>query len=913
MFSLVCISFALEMMFAQQTIINGSVKDATTFQVIPNVTITIEGSALVTKSDADGQFNFSVNVPLGEQILKLVKQGYLSARYPVVIYKARTIDITDMFLKVDVLVSTGLYTVTLTDDELSNDISDADNISGLLQSSKDVFLKTAAFQFGASFFKVRGLGSQYGIVLINGVKMNKILNGRPQWGNWGGLNDVMRNQNFTNGTLPSASSFGSILGTTNISIRASQQKQGGRITYSSSNKSYTNRLIVSYASGVVKKGWSYALTIGRRWGNEGYQKATFYDANSFFTSIEKKLTDKHSINFIGMYAPNRRGKSSANTQEVYDLKGIKYNEYWGYHDKKKRNSRVKRVVEPILMLNHYWDVSDKTTLNTNIAYQFGVLGNSRLDYAGGANPSPAYYQKLPSYFLSDNDNPDYESAYQSEQDFINNGQISWNRIYDANMTNNSNEITNAYTLYEDRNDDKQLTLNTILNTELADHITLNGSINYKTLNSENFAEIIDVLGGSGYLNIDAFDGYQYDLLNPNRTIRKGEKFRYHYNLIARKLSVHAQTVFKYNKVDFYIAGNFTNSTYQREGIYQHEAYPDNSMGKGKELKFTGIGAKAGVTFKHSGKHLFDLNTAYIRKAPSLQNSYSNPRENHNVVGDKSGKAITEEKIAAIDASYIYRSPIVKARLTGYYTSTEATNDISFYFADGLGGDHRAFVQEILQGINKKNLGVELGIEAEVTPSIKLKAVGAVGEFTYENNPNLILTSDDFVNGFQDFGSANLKNYKIAGGPHRAYSVGFEYRDPDYWWFGVNTNCFTNAYLDISPITRTKNFYLDNDDLPFNDYEPNTAKTLLKQEIFDNYIVVNAVGGKSWRIGAYYVGFFASVNNILDRQYKTGGFEQARNANYRALRDDNTRPKRLFGPKYWYGRGTTYFVNLYLSF
>jgi len=33
------------------------------------------------------------------------------------------------------------------------------------------------------------------------------------------------------------------------------------------------------------------------------------------------------------------------------------------------------------------------------------------------------------------------------------------------------------------------------------------------------------------------------------------------------------------------------------------------------------------------------------------------------------------------------------------------------------------------------------------------------------------------------------------------------------------------------------------------------------------------------------GFFASVNNLLDEVYKTGGFEQGRNANYRQLRDD----------------------------
>ncbi len=906
--------FSVFTTFAQQTVIKGSVKDALTNQPLPEVTITIEETSQTTKTDAMGEFSFIRNVPLGEQILNVSKNGYITARYPIVVNEGQTVDITDMSLNIDVSDSADLFTITLSDDELNDDTSGSDNISGLLQSSKDVFLRTAAFEFSSSFFRVRGLDSENGTVLINGVEMNKMFNGRPQWSNWGGLNDVLRNQEFTNGLTPTAYTFGGILGTTNINVRASKYRKGGRVTYSSSNRSYTNRMMASYSSGVVDGGWAYTLSLGRRWGNEGFQDATFYDANSFFASVEKRINDKHSINLTGIYAPNRRGKSSPNTQEVYDLKGIKYNEYWGWQDDEKRNSRVKRTDEPIIMLNHYWNVSDKTTVNTNLAYQFGELGNSRLDYAGGANPSPAYYQKLPSYFLADNDGPDYDGAYQAEQNFLDNGQINWNRIYDANLTNNIGGNNSAYVLYEDRSDDKQFTVNTILNTELADNISFNGSINYKKLKSENFAEIIDMLGSTtGYLNVDSFDGYQYDLQNPDRVVGEGEKFRYNYNLTADVLTAHAQALFKYNKVDFFIAGSVTNTQYQREGLYQHEAYETNSFGKGEKIKFNGLGVKAGFTYKLTGKHLFDINGAYVSKAPSLRNTFSNSRENHTVVGDRSGVEISEEKITSVDGSYIFRSPIIKARLTGYYITIEDANEISFFFADGVGGDNTAFVQEILQGIKKKHFGAELGVEAQVTPTIKLKGAASIGQFTYDNNPNLILTSDDFEKGFQDFGEANLKGYKIAGGPQRAASFGFEYRDPDYWWFGVTANFFSNAYVDISPLTRTENFYLDNDGLPFNDYDPDLARELLKQEKFDDYMVVNAIGGKSWKIGDYFVGFFASINNLLDKQYKTGGFEQGRNANFRELRDDNANPKRVFGPKYWYGRGTTYFVNIYFRF
>ena len=810
-----------------------------------------------------------------------------------------------------------LFSISLSDDELNDDTSASDNISGLLNSSMDVFYRTAAYEFSSSFFKVRGLDSDNAIVHINGIKMNKLYNGRPQWSNWGGLNDVLRNQELSNGSIPLKYNFGGILGSNNINIRASEYGEGGRITYSSSNRSYSNRLMATYNSGMLDKGWAYSLSIGRRWGNEGYQDASFYDSNSAFLSVQKIFNNKHSLNFAAIYAPNRRGKVSPNTQEVYDLKGIKYNEYWGYHDGEKRNSRVKRVVEPILILNHDWNINEKSNLETSIGYQFGEMGNSRLDYAGGGNPSPAYYQDLPSYFLADTDGPDYEGAYIAQENFINNGQINWNRIYDANLTNNQANLNAAYVLYEDRVDDTQLTINSVFNTEVNENIKLSASANYRNLVSDNFAEIFDMLGGQSYSNIDSFDYLDYNLLSPNSIIYEGDKFKYHYKMNAEEMSLFTMMNFSFNKLEFYLAGDITNTVYQRNGIFENEANAGNSSGKGDEISFDGYGVKLGITYKFSGKHILDFNSAYLQKAPSIRNTFTNSRVNHNVVGsDVNGlindSPITEEKIMSFDANYIFRTPIFTGRLTGFYSAVKDANEISFYYADGLVGfaDDSEFVQEILQGIDKKYFGVEFGVEAQIIPTVKLKGAASIGQYTYDNNPYLYLGAD---NNTVAVGPSNLENYKIAGGPQRAYSLGFEYRDPDYWFIGVTSNFFTNTYLDVSPLTRTQNFYLAQDGLPFNDYDVTIARDLLRQEKFDDYMVVNMIGGKSWKIDNYFVGFFASINNILDQKYRTGGFEQGRNANYQQLLQDTNKPKRVFGPKYWYGRGTNYFLNLYFRF
>ena len=62
-----------------------------------------------------------------------------------------------------------------------------------------------------------------------------------------------------------------------------------------------------------------------------------------------------------------------------------------------------------------------------------------------------------------------------------------------------------------------------------------------------------------------------------------------------------------------------------------------------------------------------------------------------------------------------------------------------------------------------------------------------------------------------------------------------------------------------------------------------------------------------------IGFFASVNNVLDVAYKTGGFEQARNSNFTQMNQDVSSGHPAFAPKYFYGYGRTYFLNLYINF
>jgi len=881
---------------------------------VKNANILIKNTSLSVLTDISGEFHLS-KVPMGNQIVIISFSGFETQNYPVTIKPGETVDLGDIIIYKDFSLQDDSGFISLTDDDLTKDGNGgSENTSGILQASRDAFLNVAAFQFGQARFRVRGYDSNNGTVLINGVEMNKFYDGRPQWSNWGGLNDVMRNRDFKGGLSPNQYTFGGLLGTTNFDVRATSYRKGISLSLSSTNTNYSNRLMATYASGINSKGWAYTLSLGRRWATDGHFEGTFYDANSFFVAVEKKINNKHSINLTAFNASNRRGKSSPNTSELFDLKGSKYNTYWGFQGNKKRNSRVKEIEEPVFLLTDFWKIDENTNLNTTLSYQFGKLGNSRIGDFNAPNANPDYYRYLPSYFL---DRFGQDQADLATQRFLtdsNYSQVDWDKLYNVNQNHGSS----LYYLYEDRTDDRLWSFNSIYSKNIGDNITFNAAFTYKNLVSQSFGLMQDLLGGTGFVDLDDFSTgieAQPDINNPNRIVKVGDRFLYNYNLNQRTYDLFAQLQFIYKKVDFFISAKTSSVNFWREGKYENGKYIGNSFGKGKENIFHPTSVKGGITYKITGRHLINVNASYGTRAPNLRNSFANVRVNHNVVPD-----LATEKITALDASYIYRSPLIKARLSGYYTKMKNITEIGFFFAQGVtlpgmtdASNDSFFLSQILTGSDRLYFGGEFGLEAQVTSTVKITAAAAVGQHTYNNNPQLFLSADEF--GVTPLGTAYLKNYKLNNGPQKAYSLGLEYRDPHFWFIGVTGNYFTQSYLGISSITRTDSFAINPlTNQPFDGATQEVVDNLLRQEQFHPYYMLNAIAGKSWRI-AYLktVGFFASINNITNTIYKSGGFEQSRNANFARLKEDQDRTNPLFGPRYWYGYGTTFYLNFYYRF
>ena len=888
-----------------------------------------EDRLIQSKSDRVGYFQFK-DVAAGTYQIIINRVGYVPLTLTVKVFPKET--------KKDLGVIKLEYNpsqedeglLTLMEDDFSSDEESSQSMTGigLLQSSKDVFSKTASFELGSYWFKVRGIDNSYANIMFNGIPMSKNHTGKPDFGNWGGLNNVIKYpyELAENNTI-SDYSFSNLGGTTYYDTRSSSYRKGFQLIYSFSNRTYQHRIMTTYSSGMLPSGWAFTFSGSRRWMEEGVIDGTYNNSYAYFASLEKKINDNHRLNLTAFGAPTRKTGMSPNTQEVYDLRGKNYNSYWGWQDGDKRNERVKRIFEPIFMLTHYWNLSDKSKLTTTASYQFGYNKSSRLNRYEADNPSPTYYKNLPSYWLSQENMTEYENFLHAwETNDLNVTQLDWGYLYNTNyhaptyQDPYSGQIGRraSYFLVDDVYKDKTFNAATHLQTFLSDNWKLFINLNYQNLVSDNYREVNDLLGADFVVNESSFikgDGSgsstdDYNSLKPGSVARKGEKTEYDYRMFRQEITGNATSRVTLNHWEMAVSLVFGWNEAYRDGKFKHGLYPNNSYGKSNKANFTELGLRTGITYKINGRNFIIVNSAYFESSPTLNEIFVNSRLNNDITPH-----ISNQRINTNDLTYILRSPSVKARITGYYTKIKDAVEITRYYAKGVSLDESedAFVSEVLAGVEKEYLGSEIGLEWKLTPSLTLSGIASIGQYTYKNNPNLYILSDNSP-GVHDYGSSFIKNYKITGTPQKAYVVGIKYDSPNYWWVGVSGNFLQDNYSNISSLSRTKNFIMKDDAFPYEGATQENVKSIIKQKQFQDVFMLNASLGKSLKMGKYSLSLSASINNILnERGYVTGSFEQGRYSNYEQLEKDKSLAYPLFGNKLFYDRGRSYFINVSFRF
>lgn len=895
------LAFALSCagIFAQQGAVRGTISGKSSGNPLAGATITDASGKELGRSVEDGSFKVTVNE--GRQMLFINMVDYEQAIVSVNVTTNETTDIGVVQLPEMAAFMMDLGSVT-TMEGFSEDGFETQSIQGVLSSSADIFMSTAAYTFGQVMFRSRGYDNNYQNVSLNGFVLNDIESGAPYWSNWGGLNDVMRSSMVSSGPEPIGFLFEPVGGATRISTRASEYRSGIRAVYSRSNRTYPNRAMLTYSTGLLENNWAITGSYSRRWGIRGYEEGTFYNANSFFISAEKKFNSRHSLNLTALDALYERGVGGGSTQEAYDLAGSNYyNPYWGYQDGEVRSARVRSNNKPLVTLAHFWKPSEKLDVQTTAGYWFGKSGYTALNWYDVLDPRPDYYRKLPSYYYDDSDRASIIQAWKSDPSV---SQIDWDHFYFANRKNiytvydeggiegnNLSGNRSKYIVEDRRNDLSQFQLNSRASWNLSGKLNITGGLLIDIYRGHNFNVVSDLLGGDYWLDVDQFaerdypdnpEAYQNDLNNPDNAVTDGETFGNSYYAFQRGATLWGTGTYSGNRYRLYLSAHTRYTSMWREGLMRKGLFPDNSFGNSERLNFPTWGIKAGGDYRFTGRHMILFNTLITTNPPLFRNSFLSPRTRNSVTPE-----LKEEMIFSGDLSYVLRSPVLTGRITAYYTRFMNQTEVTSFYHD----EWRTLVNYAMTGITKENYGIEAGAEIGITSELTVNAVASVGQFLWITNPRITITQD---NNSQVLSNEEvwIQYFRQSGTPQTALALGVEYNSSRFWWAGITGSWYDNIYLDFNPVTRTRD---DSGYYPYWDYQQKAAPGFL----------IDIFAGKSWRIDDIYINLSANLSNILNnRSMITGGYEQ--------YRYDPERPE-LFQPRVYYANGFNYFINLSIRF
>ena len=792
-------------------------------------------------------------------------------------------------------------TVTLSDDDLNESASLS--IISNLSASRDVFTSAARYGFSIARFRLRGYDNLNEVTLVNGSPIKDLTSGLTMFNTWSGLNDETKNRESIIGLAPATFSYGGLAGSNNIDTRAARQRKQIQVSYAISNRAYDNRVMASYGSGVLKNGWSFALSYSRRWADEGYLPGTFYDGNSYFASAEKFINNKHSISLTMFGSATKNGRAAAVTQEMYDLANSHYyNPDWGYQDGKVRNAVVGNTHEPVIILTHEWKINSQSSVQSSASYLFGKSKVSGLDWYNAPDPQPDYYRNLPSFVLSNTGNPTLAAQtadLYSENESVR--QINWDHLYDVNR--NAGD-TAKYVLADRVSDNKIFTFNTFYNNTINEYITVFGGFTYQTQTTEYYKQLTDLLGGQYFVNLNQFadqtveGNNQFDLNNPNRRIYVGDKYDYDYVAHINYVSAWQQTALKFSKVDAFYAFKLSETEFYRDGKTRNGIFPDNSYGESVVQSFFNYSVKAGATYNIYGHNFIFFNGTMETRPPVFRNALLSPATQNTFV-----QGLGDEKVASMEYGYLYKSPRFKARAVGYMTEFNDGLD-SYHFYDD---DFKTYVNYSIAHVDKRNIGVELATEVALGNGVSVSAVAAMGQFFYTDKQKATITQDNKDTLLASNETVYATNLHVGGTPEDAYTVGVSYRSKHFWSIYLNANYFDNIYVRFNPARRTESGI---DEVNENDPLRNE---ILSQQKLPGQFTLDASASWSWKINNRvkslkkntFLVFNAGLSNILNNtSFITSGSEQLRF-------DFQDKDVNKFAPKYFYAYGTTFFASVVL--
>ena len=340
----------------------------------------------------------------------------------------------------------------------------------------------------------------------------------------------------------------------------------------------------------------------------------------------------------------------------------------------------------------------------------------------------------------------------------------------------------------------------------------------------------------------------------------GRRFGYDYRINMGNVKAWFQNEWSFNEVDLYYALALDYSSMQRTTnmlngrawyltkvaeeraigdasmrylYYGHKSYDliksaeaDGSLKAGTTYAgdahhFLDPAFKFGVNYKINGRNRLKLNALAETRAPYARDAYISQRVHDRVVSNiythDNAKSLVDfyaasEKVASADLTYEFNYPVVRGRVTGFFTQSWNGTELNGYYDD----EARTFVNQALTGIDKRYMGIEAAAAVKLGTYFTLTGVASVGDYRYTSDARAIQSAENGMPMTQDQSTKALvfetedkvllKGLKLSTGPQVNASLKLSFFHPKMWFADVTVSYHDWNYLSVAPSRRMQGLY-----------------------------------------------------------------------------------------------------------
>ncbi len=764
--------------------LSGKVKDENG-EPLPGAIVSLVGTVYGSLTNLEGIFKIN-ELPKGKYQVRIAYVGYKEQLLDIELNE--NTELQEISLKSDAVGLEEIRVVAsyVTDRKTPVAVSSVDlkyieerfgsqEIPQVVKLTPSVYTSNAGGGFGDSRIMLRGFQQEEIAVLINGVPVNDMAASRVFWSNWQGLSDVLRSTQIQRGLGASRLAISSIGGTMNFITKTTDAEKGGSLLLETSNI-YDFKTLATVSTGLSPSGWAMSFAGGRTFGN-GYIDNLFIDNWSYYFAVSKQVNEKHLVTFNVVGAPQRHGQRFTRLSEKrYTELGSRFaNVDYGYLNGQKVNQTDNFYHKPQAQLNHYWDITEKTKLSTNIYGSWGRGGGS-----GTLGKAPSRNGV--------------------------NGTLNWEALQTENRTGVDTLITpnakitgynSVGILRDSRNDHDWYGILSTLNTKITDNLTLTGGIDGRIFKGHNYRTIKNLIGGDfwiekNYANdslmylINVTSSVKIDTIKNGRIRRVGDIVDYDYNSYVNWGGAFGQIEYANDKISTYLNLSASNTWMKRKELMRKM---DNPISETKS--FFAYVAKAGFSYAINNKHTVFVNAGHFTRAPFFRFALVDERTKNEFVNN-----LKNEKVYSGELGYNLTHSIISLNLNLYYTQWKDKGvRVSYNNAQG----QLAYAN--IAGMAATHMGIELEGKVNLSQMFVLNFAFSKGDWKWTNDvsASVINENDLSVKQFNLY----LKNIKVGDAPQTSGNLGLRVNFTKDLYLIADGSYYADMYSNFNPETRTK--------------------------------------------------------------------------------------------------------------